>query len=169
MRLVPGPVFKNVEAGFAIASWWGNAGDTFEWPVEKPVKRADFASSSIIARGAFGYPKGYGFVRANAGQLVNEVMPDWDRPGIYVWHALEDDSLELCATRIDEKGEQCRERFYWAAVDTGNFILDKGTVLIAATGSWFYKGVEIKAPHIFYAATEAMEIIARGRGMHIAR
>ena len=149
--------------GFVIAAWKGNAGDFKRWSVPEPVKRKDFASASIICRGMFGYPH-LPDRSAVPGDLVNEVMPDWDAPGKYDWTAMRDDSLELCATTCDAMGDQQRADFNcWKVV--GQVEVPAGAVLVIATGAAHLEGgTGLISPHICHAKRGPMRVRLLGVG-----
>lgn len=154
-----------VGGGFTIAAWMGNAGDERRWRVPEFVARRAFASSSIICRGAFGYPLEHGLI-AKAGDLVNEVMPDFE-PGDHVWTALADDSLELCATTSDASGVLERLNFHWSRV-TGNFVVEPDSVLVVATGEAWADGELLKTPNIVHTG-KAVSMRLDGAGMLLRR
>jgi len=159
-------------SGLSVIAWGGDKGAFHLSESDRPVKRSDYASSSIVVRGSFqmteapGDPNLWSVVLP--GQLCNEVMPDFE-VGMYKWMALEDGSLEFCCGTVTPAGGADFGRFSYKGVGSGVVQMPKKSLLVVATGEAEVKGLKKVGPAVIHAKTQDLEVLLTGKGMWLSR
>lgn len=159
-------------AGISIVAWGGNKGDAHFSETEKPVKRSEYSSSSIIITGSFQMTTAPDDLSMwpllKPGDMCNLLCPDFV-PGRYTYSAMEDKSMEFCVGTAGPSGGPDYSTFLSEQRKVGRVKIPKGSVLIVATGSLDIGGVLRQAPYIAYAKTKDIEGMLTGRGMWVVR